>query len=224
MNSLPDINPIPSDLSDRTLTFNLTLNEDSTVSIRSCEVLGRAFRNRVSFSSNRTIDDVLVPRLSHAITSCLRTLPDGAHVLSLPDFLVELPGLVLSGVHVMVLEAKDGLRNAILRFKEFMGTINSAFHQDIGFHEPYSNHSEKLAVNVLAEVCLPILNLCRSFEELNFGTDRQRALEISDRAREFEFQTELLKRFIFNAGLGHAEAATAYLHSETSPQIRRLTS
>ncbi len=223
MNSLPDIKPIPSDLSDRTLTFNLTLNDDTTVSLRSCEVLGRTFRNRVSFNSTKMIDDVLVARLANAITSCLRTLPDGAHVLSLPEFLVELPGLVLSGVHVMVMEAKGGLRNAILRFKEFMGSVNSAFRHDIGFHEPYSNHSEKLAVNVLAEVCLPILNLCRSFEELNFGNDRQRALEISDRAREFEFQTELLKRFIFNAGMGHAEAATAYLHSETGTQVRQLT-
>ena len=140
-----------------------------------------------------------------------------------PEFLVELPGLVLSGAHVMVMEAKDGIRNAILRFKEFMGAVNNAFRTDIGFHEPYSNHSEKLAVNVLAEVCLPLLNLCRRFEDLSFGHDRQRTMEISDRAREFEFQTELLKRFIFNAGMGHAEAPTTYLHDETPPDAARLT-
>jgi hypothetical protein len=31
--------------------------------------------------------------------------------------------------------------------------------------------------------------------------------------QEFEFQTELLKRFIFNAGLGHEGPSQAYLQS-----------
>ena len=216
MNKLPDIKPIPSGLSDSVLTLNLILKKDTSVALRSCEVMGRRFRNRVSFNTNRMIEEVIVARLANAIASCLQTLPNGAHVLSLPEFLVELPGLVLSGAHVMIMEAKDGIRNAILRFNEFMGAVNNAFRIDIGFQEPYSTHIEKLAVNVLAEVCLPILNLCRSFEELNFGHGRQRAMEISDRVREFEFQTELLKRFIFNAGMGHAEAPTAYLNEETS--------
>lgn len=215
MNRLPDINYLEPDLSDRTMTLNLTLQDENTVTLRSCEVMGKQFRNRVSFNTKHNIEDILVGRLSRAIRSCLRTLPDGAHVLSLPEFIVELPGLVLSGVHVMVMEAKDGVRNAILRFKEFIGAVNNAFQQDIGFHEPYSNHSEKLAINVLADVCLPILNLCRTFEELGFGQDRQQAQEIADRVREFEFQTELLKRFIFNAGMGHANAAEAHLHTET---------
>ncbi len=143
--------------------------------------------------------------------------------MSLPDFLIELPGLVLSGAHVMVMETKEGVRNAIMRFKEFMGAVNNAFRADIGFHQPYANHSEKLAINVLAEVCLPILNLCRNFEELNFSNDRGKALNIADRAREFEFQTELLKRFIFNAGIGHAQAAEAHLHDDPYARHKQLS-
>ena len=223
MNALTETKQTSSDLSDRILTLNLTLQSRSVVTLRSCEVLGRGFRTRVSFNETRNIEDALVQRLSSTIKSCLQTLPDGAHVLSLPEFLVEMPGLVLSGVHIMVMEAKDGVRNAIFRFKEFMGAINNAFHDDIGFEEPGANHSEKLAVNVLAEICLPILNLCRSFEELNLGLDRRTALEISDRAREFEFQTELLKRFIFNAGIGHAEAIGAYLETDTDLQPYQIT-
>ena len=177
----------------------------------------------MSFTENHEIEDVLVARLSHAINACLENLPGGAHVLSLPEFLVELPGLTLSGVHVMVMKSTEGLRNAIFRFKEFMGAVNNAFRMDVGFHEPYSNHSEKLAINVLADVCLPILNLCRSFEELSLGKDRSRALDVSDRAREFEFQTELLKRFIFNAGLGHAEAPMVAPIDHTSTVLRQIS-
>ncbi|MEP5951202.1 MAG: hypothetical protein ABJ249_06315 [Lentilitoribacter sp.] len=169
------------------------------------------------------MEDVLVARLSNAIKSCIHTVPNGAHVLSMPDFSIEVPGLAVSGLHVMIMEAKDGVRNAIFRFKDFLGALNHAFREDIGFQAVGANHSEKLAINVLAEICLPILNLCRSFESFNLGIDNRQTTEIAARAREFEFQTELLKRFIFNAGIGHADAQHAHLHSEIAFEQRHLS-
>lgn len=224
MMTLPDTVQPQSDLSDRFVALNLTLKSKEVITLRSCEVLGRGFRNRVSFNEVRTIEDVLVDSLTSAIRSCLQTLPDGKHVLSLPDFLVEIPGLALSGAQVVVMEAKDGIRNAIFRFKHFVGAINNAFSADIGFQNIGSSHSEKLAVNVLAEICLPILNLCRSFEAFSFGGDPRKSVDFADRAREFEFQTELLKRFIFNAGTGHADAAGAYLQSDDDQDLAQAGS
>lgn len=213
MTTLPEIQSTRSELSERTLTLNLTLKPADVVSVRSCEVIGRNFRNRVSFQETSELEDILVDRLTDAIKSSLKTLSEGAQVLSLPDFLVELPGLALAGAHVMVMEAKDGMRNAIFRFNDFLGTVNNAFKLDIGFSEPYATHSEKLAVNILEEICLPILNLCRAFDILNTTQDRAFAKAISDKAMEFEFQTELLKRFVSNAGVerGNAERGRAYL-------------
>lgn len=195
------------------MTLSLNIISPDTVTIRSCEVVGRWFRNRISFQEQKRIEDILARKLAHAILSCVRGLRKGAQVLALPDFLVELPGLALSGVHIMVMEANDGVQSAILRFTDFMGAINNAFQTDMGFHEPYPNHCEKLAVNVLEEICLPILNLCRTFEELKENQVRANGRCFIDRAREFEFQTELLKRYIYNAGMGHAEANDGYLQS-----------
>lgn len=201
MNNFLQTKPIKAELSERTLSLNLVVQPHGVVSIRSCEVLGRGFRNRVSFQHLAPIQDIMVGILAQAMDKCLNKLPEGAHVLSLPEFLVELPGLVLSGVHVMVMDAKDGVRNAIFRFKEFMGSINNAFRGDLGFSEAGSSHYEKLAMNVLEDICMPILNLCRSFETMNFGQNNLATMELQNRAREFEFQTELLKRFIFNASM-----------------------
>jgi hypothetical protein len=220
MSTLPDVQPIPSDLSDRTITLTLTLRPSDAISVRSCEVVGRWFRNRVSFQEHHCIDDVLVGRLANAIRSCLRNLPDGTHVLALPEFLVELPGLALSGVHVMVMEMKEGSRNAILRFKEFMGAINNAFRIDIGLQETAPSHGEKLAMNVLEEICLPILNLCRSFEADRDNAMQSLPLHLEDRAREFEFQTELLKRYIYNASMPSAYASDPYLGHSQPPETR----
>ncbi|WP_227269455.1 hypothetical protein [Roseobacter weihaiensis] len=221
MKALPQTQSIHSDLSDRTITLNLTLKAADVVSIRSCEVIGRSFRNRVSFQETTDIEGVLVGRLADAIRSCLKRLPGGAQVLALPEFLVEVPGLILSGLHIMIMEAKDGVRNAIFRFKEFIGGINNAFLTDLGFQETSATHSEKLAVNVLAEICLPIFNLCQTFEQMNLGKGTN-APEFILRAREFEFQTELLKRFVFNAGVGHAAATETYIDARLTPDVGRL--
>lgn len=221
MEALPQAHPITSDLSGRTMTLNLVLKAPGHVLMRSCEILGRGFRNRVSFQENQPIEEVLVGRLSHEIHKSLKTVPDGAHVLSQPEFLVELPGLALYGIHILVMEAKDGIRNAILRFKEFIGAANLAFVEDMGFHEPAATHSEKLAMNVLEDICLPILNLCETFESLARANGQAVPATVSDRAREFQFQTELLKRFIFNSNIGHADAPQDYLKaSQTLKQLR----
>ncbi|MBW4708100.1 hypothetical protein KX928_09900 [Roseobacter sp. YSTF-M11] len=218
MMSPDSVVPLSSDLSERTLTINLILKDDQTVTVRSCEVLARGLRNRVSFQDKSTLDTIFVDKLAHAVRKCLATIPDGAHVLSVPEFLVELPGIALSGVHVLIMEVKDGMRNAIFRFKEFLGALNLAFLPDIGFMEPYTNHAEKLATNVLADICLPLLNMCRDLEYAQVDTRDHLPNGFADRAREFEFQTELLKRFIFNAGIGHAEPSQTYLEHEFRPR------
>lgn len=200
--------PLPSDFSDRVFTLNLALAEPKQVTVRSCEVIGRTFRNRTSFPDNNDIDAVLDPHLAERIRQCLEKVPAGGHVLSLPELLIEVPGLVLYGVHIMVMEVKDGIRSAIFRFKEFMGSITRAFRLHIGIEEQGTNYNERLATNVLSDICLPILNLAREMEfaHRDAGTKVPKALE--NRAREFEFQTELLKRFIFNAGLRGDPAAS----------------
>ena len=205
MTSLPEPQPLPSDLSSRTLTLSLSLHMDGKITFRSCEVVGRWFRNRISFQENRSLEDIVVGKLANAIRAQLLRLPDGAHVLALPDFLIEVPGLALAGMHVMVMDAKDGCRSVILRFKEFIGAINNAFRVELGFHEPSHSYSERLAMNVLEDICLPILNLCRSFTEFQVENRVTLPNGFVDRAREFEFQTELLKRYIYNAGQADAE-------------------
>jgi hypothetical protein len=215
--SAPAVKP---GFSDRTLTLNLTLKSAGGISLRSCEVIGRGFRHRTSFQQVSAIEDILVERLAQAIRASFANLPDGTRVLALPEFLVELPGLALSGAHVMIMEIKDGLRNAIFRFKEFLGSVDNAFQEEMGFHEPYANHAEKLAINVLADICLPLLNLSRQLDFASAGLRAGIPFELRDRVQEFEFQTELLKRFIFNAGLGHERASQAYL--QTGPAVFSL--
>ena len=115
----------------------------------------------------------------------------------------------------MVMEAKEGTRSAILRFNEFMGAINNAFCMDIGFQEVYPSQAEKLAVNVLEDICMPVLNLCRTLQEAGTGLGHDAFARMADRAREFEFQTELLKRFIQNSAAPHPTLQGQTIQAET---------
>lgn len=198
---LQQVQPLPSDFSERIFTINLILTGPQEIAVRSCEVIGRTFRNRTSFTDASSVDEIFVERLAGAIRGVLAKVRDGAHVLALPEFLIELPGLALSGVHVMIMDVKNGVRSAIFRFKEFLGSTTQVFRSELALEEPYTNYSERLAVNVLADVCLPILNLAREMEFAHLQTGKPMPCTVEDRTREFEFQTELLKRFIHNTSL-----------------------
>lgn len=178
--------------------MNLVWQGENNIFISSCEVFGRRFRSRFSFAENQHIEDVLISRLAQAVAASLRSFPEGADVLALPEFLVEMPGLVLSGLHVMVTQAIQGMRSIILRFKEFLGTANRVFRTDVGVEEPAISYGQKLAVNVLEDICLPILNLCHLLTERARAESQSVNPNLMVRMQEFRFQTELLKRFISN--------------------------
>ena len=192
---------IRNELSDRTLTMNLSWQERDIILLRSCEIVGKGFRSRFSFSENKHIENVLVPRLAHAVAVSLRSVAEDTHVLALPEFLIELPGLVLAGLHVMIMEAAQGVRNVILRFKEVLGAANRVFQTDVGVEEPVASQGQQLAINVLEEICLPILNLCHAIDAIASDEGQTINPQLKERAQEFVFQTELLKRFVANAAV-----------------------
>lgn len=207
MPQISNISPMPTGHDIRSMTLNLTLDGPDIVLIRSCEVLGPEFRSRFSFSEHRRLDDVLVGRLAHAISLSLHKIPPGAHVLALPEFLIELPGLVLSGAHILVMEASNRVRSVIVRFKHVIGAANRALKVDVGVEAQPVTHGQRLAVNVLADICLPLLNICHEMENTLRTTGQMGTTGLMEQVREFRFQTELLKRFITSADqTGDADA------------------
>ena len=96
------------EVATRRLTINLLVHDDGAIDVQSCETSGEKFLNRTSFRGANTLSDVFVEELAVALSDCLKTLPKGAHMLSVPDFLVEVPGLALSGVRILASETRNG--------------------------------------------------------------------------------------------------------------------
>jgi hypothetical protein len=202
----------PSKLTERRLTLNILLRADDQLELRSCEVKGANFRNRTTFSEHTRLEDILVSTVAAKIRSAFASLPQGTQVLSLPDFIVELPGLVLAGAHILVTDFRDGLRSAIFRVKEFIGGINVAFNCDVGFHDSLTEQNERLATSILCDICLPVLNFFRHGDGAPLQRMQSDYQQIQDRAREFEFQTELLKRYVTGSVRGSLRMLAPHRH------------
>ncbi len=184
------------EIATRRLTISLLMNASEEVTVQSCETSNDKLLNRMSLRGDWGLSDVFVETLAKALRKCLSSLPPHAHMLSVPDFLVELPGLTLSGIRVMAAEPCNGVRSVIMRFKEFLGTFSRILKPSVGYDECLTSHTEKLALNALTDICVPILNFARSVELKTADREGHLQTMLEMKLREFEFHAELLKRYV----------------------------
>lgn len=88
--------------SSRKFVINLTMKDDHGPMVRSCELIGKGFRNRTSFGKETALDSVFVKEVANGLRECLEDIGHETKVISFHDFSIETPGLVLSGAHMMV--------------------------------------------------------------------------------------------------------------------------
>ena len=189
----------------RKLVLRLDRSEDGTVSVLSCEVFGSGFINRTLFNGGSDLGNILVDDLVDAITGQIETVGPKHQVFSVPDFLVELPGVTLAKLHLVVAEARNGVQRIILRFQTFMGSLGRVLKANIGFEPTPAATSEVVSLAVLYEIAMPLLSLC-NFNDIDACSDRERLAiahqNLSERAEEITFYVELLKRFSVRSSPG----------------------
>lgn len=183
----------------RRLVLKLSRDPAGQVSVLACEVISSSFTNRTVFHGKSGLFDVLVDDLAAAVSRMLQALNGRRQVVSLPEFLLELPDLILSSVHMIVSEAADGAQKILLRFKRAFGHLGGALRARIGFDGPAPAAAEEIATDVLADIATPLLNLCRA-PAPNGLREEQRMYQaqqnLADRAEEIAFYAELLKRYV----------------------------
>ncbi|WP_424933121.1 hypothetical protein [Amaricoccus macauensis] len=210
----------------------MTISRDAGESykIRSVDILGQNMRHRISFTKSNGIRDVFEADLAECIETILVRLPDGAHVFSDPDFVIELPGLTLARLRALINEAADGARQVIVRFRYFIGTLQSAFRVDTYLRVPSIDHREQIAVEALADIATPIFSLAlagarppNSSQE--YEHVRKKLEDLSSRASEVNFYLSLLTRYVTECArqTRENEELRARLESpRTGPHVRRL--
>lgn len=183
--------------------FSMTITREvgEDYSVRSVDILGSTMRHRVSFTQTSRIRDVFQPDLADCIESILERLPPNTHVFSDPDFIIELPGLTLARLRVLIQVAANGASQIILRFRYFIGGLQSVFRVDAHMRIPTLEHRERIAVEALADIATPMFSLAlANMDHVRTAHDKelvQRKLEeLSGRASEINFYLSLLTRYV----------------------------
>lgn len=93
-------------------------------------------------------------------------------------------------------DIQNGARSVIIRFKEFLGPLTRILSPKVGLDEHLSTNTKKLALSALMDICIPIMNFARSSELKTMDPDGNVQAMLEMKVQEFEFNAELLKRFV----------------------------
>lgn len=180
---------------------NLQLQEEGGVVVRSCELLHREYRNRVSFTKLPNLFGVFNAKLANAINELVQEFGGSRNIVSKPDFEIDLPELKLAGLSFLVSIAKDGIRQIILRFRYFIGNFQSAFSLDIGMSNSTIPHKERIAIESLVDIVGPLYGLALLEDRRPLSEDEkcevERALgDLQGKAHVLKFYSDLLIRYV----------------------------
>lgn len=179
--------------------INIFVPQSGSAEVRSCEMAGNKWRNRTSFTNARKVEDVFLPAIADGLYRLLGKISAKTRILSLPDQLVEIAGLVMGSIQLVTNFAEDGSAVVIMRFKHIIGGIQNAFLSAFGLSDPVAEVRDDLAIDVLADLSMPLLDIC-SYVEAEGVTEDQPGHPVLRRvarhAGEIRFQVELIKRYL----------------------------
>lgn len=219
MSSLEAIDAADSDR----FVVHLVRRKDDSIRVSHVELTHADIRNRYSFKQGRDIADVFSDRLATALVQALRNVPSGKQLVSMPDFKITLPGLVMGGLRILCKKAEDGADMIMVRVREYVGSIKSAFRFDPSLTVDSASMRERVAVEVLRDIVNPILDILSISRDAspevidNNSVAIRRQLErMSLRQDEINFYIGLLKRYISGCRLdaeGHTHNGTQLNHT-----------
>lgn len=186
-----------------TFVIHMTRVPGEHAKVTSIELLSADMRNRYSFKEPRVLDQVFAGGLSAEIEQTLASFEDRDRVVTLPDFEVNLPGLLLSGLRVLLTKIEGGVEVIMMRFREYIGTIKSAFKFDSSFAITSASVRERIAVEVLRDILTPLVDMInlnrpeyRAVIENHAPVLQKRLDHIATRQEELNFYSGLLQRYV----------------------------
>jgi hypothetical protein len=182
---------------------HVTRNKNAELRVSSVELMQPDLRNRYSFRTPRALHELFVKELADALDAALKRFERGARILSMPDFTVQLPGLVLGGLRLLATRLEDGTDVIMVRVREYVGSIKLAFRFDHAMALESSSVRERIAVEVLKDIVNPLLDILSIAKEappevLRSNSDalNRQLRRMGSRQEELSFYTGMLQRYI----------------------------
>lgn len=182
---------------------HVTRTKNARVRVMSVELQHADMRNRYSFKQGRSLSEVFVEPLAEALAKALRGVAGEDRIVSMPDFKLSLPGVVMGGLRILCTKAEDGMEVIMLRLREYIGAAKSALKFDPSLASDTSTVRERIAVEVLRDIVNPLLDILSIARDApaevidnNSEAIRRQLKRMDARQDEIHFYTGLLKRYI----------------------------
>lgn len=186
-----------------TFVIHMTRVAGEAARVTSIELISSEMRNRYSFREPRALQEVFAENLAAEIDNTLNGFEDDDRVVALPDFEVVLPGLLLSGLRVLMTKIEDGAEVIMMRFRQYIGAIKSAFRFDPSFGITSASVRERIAVEVLRDILTPLVDMIslnrpeyHAVIENHAPVLQKRLDRIATRREELNFYSGLLQRYV----------------------------
>ena len=160
-------------------------------------------RNRYSFKDDRSLEATFVDNVVVQVRRALESVSVSDRLVSLPDFEITLPNLILSGLRILVTRAEDGVEYLMLRFRRFVGALKSVFRFDTSMAVESPAMREKIAVEVLHDIVTPLFDIMSlnaqgldHLVENHTSLLRKRIKTIARRQEEIAFYISMLQRYV----------------------------
>lgn len=198
------------DLTKNSFVITLDYDEKYTSNVVYCEMIGRDFRNRITFSRAVSLFEVFRRELATKIEEVLSRLCQSRQALLIDDFCVQLQECTLKGLRVFTGDLKNGRRLVTFRFKRCVGGLNAILRSDFGQLQPPPaspppvaltlSVRERIAVETLVDIATPLFNLVKS----SIGKDGPQKTDavsnilerLRQRSDEIAINLVLLRRYI----------------------------
>ena len=186
-----------------TFVIHMTRVAGDVPRVTSIELIGSDMRNRYSFRESRALTEVFAENLAAEIEGTLGSFDSDERIIALPNFEVVLPGLLLSGLRVLMTKIEGGSEVIMMRFRQYIGAIKSAFRFDHSFGIASSSVRERIAVEVLRDILTPLVDMIslnrpeyHAIIENHAPVLQKRLDRIATRREELNFYSGLLQRYV----------------------------
>ena len=193
---------------DEKLIINLWKNPDGSTHLRSVEVADKISRVRFSFKHASSIEDLLSPMAAEAVYGIVAKTETQRGLLMMPDLVVDLRELILSGCRVLVTAAENGIESIMIRFVKFFGKITVLFREGFSHKDSLSETAVDQAMDALERVYLPLRNfsfylddMLGSFPHLLSAEERSFLEKIRKEVHGMSHVTDLITHLVNSRAL-----------------------
>ena len=203
----PTVRAMQTPVEEAASRLNVSIKRapDGACVVQYVEFSQKGTLTRCMFSERNSLSEVLSAQLLAELSQMIDDTDGRVGVHSYPDFILHLPGLMLTKARILVTQASTGVHSILVRFAQCFGNVVAAFSPQARPWQVGHDQTQLIAAESLEKVFIPLMNVAdylrQDVEDLNDaggGALSESLNRTRSRINELELYYNLLIDFVAN--------------------------